>query len=104
MGQYWIGRDIIFAMMHICLPIYCPMCSRGAKSVGHELDTPIQTQKMEKGDSCAMIRNRALCKKYALCMQKKTAETLASALGRFLLPHIDVGSIINDVATHLRQY
>jgi hypothetical protein len=51
-----------------------------------------------------MIRDRALGKKLALYMQKKTAEPLASALGRFLVPHIHVGSIINAIVTHLREY
>jgi hypothetical protein len=51
-----------------------------------------------------MIRDRALGKKLALYMQKKTAEPLASALGRFLVPHIHVGSIINAVVTHLSEY
>ena len=71
---------------------------------GMRLTLPRKHQKLEKGDSCAMIRDCALSKKLALCMQKKTAEPLASVLGRFLVPHIDVGSIINAVVTHLSEY
>jgi len=51
-----------------------------------------------------MIRDRALSKKIALYMQKKTAVPLTSALGRFLVPHIYVGSIINAIVTHLSEY
>jgi len=66
-----MGRDHMWLMMHMCHPIYCPGCSNGVESAGHEIDTPPQTPKIEKGDSCTMIRDCTLSKKLELCMQKK---------------------------------
>jgi len=94
----------MWLMMHMYHPICCRGCSRGVKSAGHELDTPMQTPKIEKRGLLRDDKKSCIMQKICIVHAKKTAETLASALGRFLLPHIDVGSIINDVATHLRQY
>jgi hypothetical protein len=98
-----MGRDHMWLMMHMYHPIYCPGCSNGVESAGHEIDTPPQTPKIGK--------RGLLCDDKRLCIEQKNsivhAKNNCRALGkciRFLVPHIDVGSIINDAVTHLSEY
>ena len=99
-----MGRDHMWLMMHMYHPICCPGCSKGVKSAGHELDTPTQTPKIGIRGLLRDDKRSCIEQKISIIHAKKTAEPLTSALGRFLVPHIHVGSIINAIVTHLREY
>ena len=99
-----MGRDHMWLMMHMCHPIYCPGCSNGVESAGHEIDTPPQTPKIGKRGLLRDDKRLCIEQKISIVHAKKTAKPLASVLGRFLVPHIDVGSIINAVVTDFSEY
>ena len=75
-----MGRDHMWLMMHMCHPIYCPGCSNGVESAGHEIDTPPQTPKIGKRGLLHDDKRLCIEQKISIVHAKKNCRALGKCI------------------------